>query len=547
MAQKTKKKIPTFKDALSKVLNNKQMQVVKTSHDILGNIVIIEIPDSLKNKEKIIAKTLLKINPKIKTVLKKAAEHKGVFRTQKMKWLAGVKTKICEYKENNVVLRFNVENVYFSSRLSTERKRIMQQIKKDEDVLVMFSGAAPYVCVIAKNTKAKTITGVEINPEAHKYAMKNLELNKIHNSVLVNADVHNFSKEVYKYLVGLKCANKHDDLKSRYVHHPHIMEFHTFPEDLTKNIKKLEKGIQKLIRKGIHIIIHMPFYVNNHRPTLSREKPVDELKEFSILGKLCKKYHCKAIIHPTGDISCADKEEWIINNLKKLKQYFDYFYFENVTHGIYTKTEDILRINKAAGIKNVCIDTCHLFITYAQELRQPINNSKEWEIFHKKVNDAIINHIKVMQENFNTYFHLNDHDYKVHSLEIGKGFVDFDRILPFVHMGVTEVNSKSNKLARAMIRSYEKIDHKHRKYDRIIMPLPKTADEFLPDAFRLAKKGTIIHFYDFLHESEFKQAEEKVLSAAKKHNKKVAILNFTKCGQYSPRKYRVCVDFKLLS
>ena len=549
MIKRSKKnKIPTFKEALSKVLTPKQMQEVKTSHDILGNIAIIEIPDSLKRKEKVIAKMLLKINPKIKTVLKKAEQHSGVFRTQKMKWLAGEKTKVADYKENNVVLRFNVENVYFSSRLSTERKRIYEQVKKGEDVLVMFSGAAPYVCVIAKNTNAKTVTGVEINPEAHKYGMKNLELNKIHNAVLVNADVHDFSKEVYKYIIGLKSANKHNELESRYVHHPHIMEFHTFPNDLTKNIKKLEKEIQKLINKNVHVIIHMPFFVNNHRPTLSRENPIDELKEFYILGKLCKKYHCKAIIHPTFEIGTADKEEWIINNLKKLKQYFDYFYFENITDGIYTKTENILRINKSAGIKNVCIDTCHLFITYSQLLQQPVNaTEQEWNEFHKKVNDKIINHIKVMQDNFNTYFHLNDHDYKVHSLEIGKGFVDFDRILPYVHMGVTEVNSKNNKTARAMIRSYEKIDHKHRKYDRIIMPLPKTADEFLQDAFKLAKKGTVIHFYDFLHESEFNNAKEKVLSAADKHNKKVKILNFTKCGQYSPRKYRVCVDFEVIS
>jgi len=541
-------KIPTFKEALEKVLTEKEMNEVKTAHDILGTIAIIEIPDSLIKKQKKIAQVLLNVNPKIKTVLKKADQHKGVFRTQEMKWLAGEKTKICEYKENNITLRFNVEKTYFSSRLSTERKRIMQQVKPNEDVLVMFSGAAPYVCAISKNTKAKTVTGIEINPDAHKYGMENLQLNRIHNAVLINGDVHKVHKEIYKYIVGLKCANKHDELKQRYIEHPNIMEFHTFPDDLTKNIKKLEKEIIKLKNKNVHVIIHMPFYVNKHRPTLSRENPIDELKEFYILGKLCKKYHCKAIIHPTGDISCADKEEWIIKNLKKLKQYFDYFYFENVTHGIYCKTEDIFRINKSAGIKNVCIDTCHLYITYSQLIQQPNSDSKkEWDEFNKKVNDKIINHIQIMQENFNTYFHLNDHDFKKHSLEIGKGFIDFDRILPYVHMGVTEVVSKSEIKPDEMIRSYELIEHKHRKYDRIVMPLPKSAEDFLPDAFALAKKGTVIHFYDFLHQNDFGDSEKKILNCAKNLNKKVKILSFTKCGQYSPGKYRVCVDFEVLN
>jgi hypothetical protein len=36
--------------------------------------------------------------------------------------------------------------------LSTERKRISELVKPGEKVLVMFSGAAPYVCVIAKKT-----------------------------------------------------------------------------------------------------------------------------------------------------------------------------------------------------------------------------------------------------------------------------------------------------------------------------------------------------------------------------------------------------------
>lgn len=282
-----KQKIPTFKEALSKVLTKKEMQVVKTAHDILGNIAIIEVPEPLLKKEKKIAQTLLKSNPKITTVLKKAAQHTGVFRLQKMIWLAGDKTKVCEYKENNIRLRFDVEKTYFSSRLSTERKRIYEQVKPNEDVLVMFSGAAPYICVIAKNTKAKTVTGIEINPDAHKYALENIKLNKIKNSYLLNADVHK------------------------------------------------------------------------------------------------------------------------------------------------VKTSNL-----------------------------------------KKINAPIV-------------------------------------------------------------------------FDRIAMPLPKTADEFLSDVFRFAKKGTIIHFYDFLHESEFGESQKKILKAAKRNKLKVKILSFTKCGQYSPRKYRVCVDFKV--
>jgi len=73
--------------------------------------------------------------------------------------------------------------VYFSPRLSEERKRIFKQITNNESVLVMFSGCSVYPLVIAKNTNVKEIYAIEINPTAHKYALENLKLNKIKDKI----------------------------------------------------------------------------------------------------------------------------------------------------------------------------------------------------------------------------------------------------------------------------------------------------------------------------------------------------------------------------
>ena len=54
----------------------------------------------------------------------------------------------------------------------------------------MFSGIAPLPVILAKNTKAKKITAVEINPKAHKYALENIKLNKITNVDLINSDIN---------------------------------------------------------------------------------------------------------------------------------------------------------------------------------------------------------------------------------------------------------------------------------------------------------------------------------------------------------------------
>lgn len=180
-----------MKTILSSSLTPDELSVLKTAHDTVGTIAILEIDEILRPKEKIIAQALLDSVNSIKTVLRKDGGHEGEFRVQKMKWLAGEKTKETVQIENGVKLKLNVETVYYSPRLSTERKRIYEQVKKGETILVMFSGCAPFPIVIAKNTQAKEVVGIEINPQGHDYGVENIKLNKLQNVVLINDDVKN--------------------------------------------------------------------------------------------------------------------------------------------------------------------------------------------------------------------------------------------------------------------------------------------------------------------------------------------------------------------
>ena len=71
-------------------------------------------------------------------------------------------------------------------------------MKKGELVLVMFSGVAPYPIVISKNSKAEHIYGVELNRKAHKYALENINLNKVKNVTLFHGDVRKLVPRSYK-------------------------------------------------------------------------------------------------------------------------------------------------------------------------------------------------------------------------------------------------------------------------------------------------------------------------------------------------------------
>jgi tRNA (guanine37-N1)-methyltransferase len=109
------------------------------------------------------------------------------------------------------------------------------------------------------------------------------------------------------------------------------------------------------------------------------------------------------------------------------------------------------------------------------------------------------------------------------------------------HYGLINVKlnkAKNVKLLRGDVRKV--VPALKKKFDRIIMPLPKSAEDFLDVALKASKKGTIVHFYDFQNEKDFpKKSIEKIGRKVPKFR----VVRAVKCGQYSPGKYRVCIDF----
>ena len=186
-----------LKEALAKKLSKKQLSLLHRSFDVIGSIAIIDIPPELKKKEKIIANTLLGFN-NLKTVLKKSGKVKGRLRTRELVWVAGKKTKETIHKESGVRLKLNVENCYYSPRLSTDRLEVARQVKKGERILVMFSGVGPAPIVIAKNSKAKEVYGIELGRIPAKYAKENVKLNKLENTYLIQGDVKRIIPKLVK-------------------------------------------------------------------------------------------------------------------------------------------------------------------------------------------------------------------------------------------------------------------------------------------------------------------------------------------------------------
>ena len=171
-------------------LTQKDRSLIPSSYDIIGDILVFaDFPKELNKKESLVGEYFLAKHPNVKVIAKKTKNFSGKYRLPKLKVIAGEKRLETMYKENGIRLKFHLEKVYFSPRLSTERQRINSLVKKGEDVLVMFSGSGVYPINIAKNTKAKSIIGIEANPSGHIYALENCVLNKVTNVGLIKGDV----------------------------------------------------------------------------------------------------------------------------------------------------------------------------------------------------------------------------------------------------------------------------------------------------------------------------------------------------------------------
>lgn len=191
----------TLKELLTGKLTKKQLMHVPSSFDIVGNrdkaAAIIEVPQELRDKTKLIAEAIMKQHKNVRSVLLKASERRGVYRLRKLKLIAGDKKTVVTHAESGCVFLLDPTKVYFSPREVTERQRVAGLVKPKEMVAVFFSGIGAFPIIIAKKSKAKNVIGIEINPVAFDYFKKNIELNKTENVQVILGDVKERAAHCY--------------------------------------------------------------------------------------------------------------------------------------------------------------------------------------------------------------------------------------------------------------------------------------------------------------------------------------------------------------
>ena len=246
-----------FSELLEDELTSEEIENLRTSFDTIGDIVILEIPENLIGKKQIIGDAALKFTKRKAIYMKKSA-IKGTIRIRDLEFLSGEDDSITIHKEHGARLKLDVKEVYFSPRLATERKRVMESVEDGEKILDMFCGIGPFPIVIAKNRNVDIIA-VDINESAIRYLDENIKLNKLKGNITTYCgDVREVSKSfntkfdrIIMNLPGL--AYTFLDVAVDLIEDGGIINYYEFSDSYEQGINRLKSACSN-IGKDVEII-----------------------------------------------------------------------------------------------------------------------------------------------------------------------------------------------------------------------------------------------------------------------------------------------------
>ncbi|AKG92339.1 putative methyltransferase [Geoglobus ahangari] len=174
----------SLRDLLKDRVKPEELAKVRRSFEIIGDVVIVDIPDEVYHLKDEIVKAILTKHKHVKTILRKTGEVSGEYRVARYEVIYGGETETIA-REHGCRFRVDPTKAYYTVKLSGERERIARLVGEGERVLVMFAGVGPYAIVIARLSRPREVVGVEINPAAVSYFRENVRLNKVESIVRV--------------------------------------------------------------------------------------------------------------------------------------------------------------------------------------------------------------------------------------------------------------------------------------------------------------------------------------------------------------------------
>ncbi len=152
-------------------------EFIPRRYKILGDIILIKIPDELEQFKHLIGEELLKLHPRCKAVWRDKGKE-GMLRKPNVELIAG-QGSVTIHRENGCLFKLDVTKVMFSPGNQGERMRMARIVEPGEVVVDMFAGIGYFSIPIAVHSKPKRIYSIEINPDSYEFLLENIELNDV--------------------------------------------------------------------------------------------------------------------------------------------------------------------------------------------------------------------------------------------------------------------------------------------------------------------------------------------------------------------------------
>lgn len=174
--------------------------------ETVGQLAHFNLTDDQLPFGDLIGQVFLLKYPHFHTVVTKVGQLDNEFRTPNLRVLAGTGETQSEVWENKCRFQFDYAQVYWNSRLSQERERIVEKLRPSPafEVWDVFAGCGALCVFLAQLDNCQRVFANDLNPQSVEACRLNFQLNKIdpEKVEVSNADGREFLRTMAKKAVA---------------------------------------------------------------------------------------------------------------------------------------------------------------------------------------------------------------------------------------------------------------------------------------------------------------------------------------------------------
>ncbi len=244
-----------LRNIVKEYLGEEVASKVPRSYDIIGEAIIIQLPEELKDYYCFISDLLLTLHPNAKSVYRRASETRSEYRIRDLEHIGGMKITETIYREHGLSFYVLLGLVYVNPSFSYEHRLIAEMAENGEKVLDMFAGIGGFTLNIAARKKTR-ILAVDINPWAVYCGLRSISLNRksIKSEIIyANSDIRSLSEYIRRDYFDRVIMNlplysiDFLPLAIRHVKNGGIIHFYGVEKSLDRLVENVSENIESLL------------------------------------------------------------------------------------------------------------------------------------------------------------------------------------------------------------------------------------------------------------------------------------------------------------